>query len=398
MNILMVSPEYPPRNIGGGGVVYKNLSEQLNRKGHQINVIAGNFENKHWLGKIEMLSNKNLHLSFVPLLPYPSLKNTNLATYTLPTLSGLLFITKTLLRNKNSIIHLHGLCHPIIDAAAFMCIILRRKYILTCHGIPVNIRRFNPLAKVFFNLYVGTIERLIMKNAAVLTTVSNALKNKCISKRLTNKKMIIVPNGINAFARSSTPQVVKRIERQYSLDGKHVIFAIGRLSENKGFQHLVKAMSHVVSVMPNAVAVVAGTGPYKEQLVELIKSNDLKAHVKLVGWISEEDKIALYERSDLVVFPSVDEPFGVVLLEALEMHKPLIVFNTPSAREILDDEVALFIPVGNSEMLGRAIVNVISDSKLRQKLVINTTRISIDTWDTIATKYLSVYQNLISTS
>jgi glycogen(starch) synthase len=394
----MVSPEYPPRSIGGGGVVYKNLSEQLNRQGHRINVIAGNFENKNWLGKIEMLSNKNLHLSFVPLLPYPGLKNANLATYTLPTLSGLLFITKSLVKNKNSVVHLHGLCHPIIDVAAFMCLLLRRKYILTCHGIPVNIRRLNPLAKVFFSLYLGTIERLIVKNAAVLTTVSNALKNKCINKKLTNKKMIVVPNGVNAFTHSFTPQIVERIEAKYSLCGKHVIFAIGRLSENKGFQHLIEAMPHVVSVMPNAVAVIAGTGAYKEKLVELIKSNGLEAHVKLVGWVSEEDKLALYARSDMVVFPSVDEPFGIVLLEALEMNKPLIAFNTPSAKEILNDEVAIFIPVGNSDALAKAIVEVINDSKLRRKLVINTTKISITSWDKIVNKYIAVYQNLIPKS
>jgi glycosyltransferase involved in cell wall biosynthesis len=391
LKILLVSPEYPPRSIGGGGAVYKNLSGQLASKGHSVNVIAGNFDNKNPLGKIEV-SEDNGHLSFIPLLPHPNLKKANSASYTPPTLRGILFIVKALVRNKNNIVHLHGFCHPIIEVTAFTCIVFRKKYVITCHGIPINPQTFSLPAKIFFNLYLSIIERLIVKNAVALTTVSGSLKNECISRNLINKKMVVIPNGTDSSLANPQANIVIAIEEKYSLQGRPVIFALGRLSENKGFHFLIKAMHTVIASVPNAVAVIAGSGPYKTQLEELIQSEGLSGNVKLVGWVSENVKAALYELSEVVVFPSINEPFGMVMLEALKLHKPLISFNTDSAREVLSPESAMLVAVGDASALGNAIVQVLTDSELKSKLVANASKANVSSWDKVANQYLDVYQ------
>ena len=111
MNVLLISPEYPPRCIGGGGVVYQNLSEQLASKGHNVKVLAGNLENKGLVGKVESVEGK-VELNFVPLFPYPKFKKANSDSYTPPTILGFLFILKELVRNRTAVVHLHGFCHP----------------------------------------------------------------------------------------------------------------------------------------------------------------------------------------------------------------------------------------------------------------------------------------------
>jgi glycogen synthase len=391
VKVLLVSPEYPPRSIGGGGAVYKNLSEQLKRKGNSVNVIAGNFENKYVLGKIEV-SDDNVRLSFVPLLPHPKLKKANSASYTPPTLKGILFIVKELVRNKNNIVHLHGFCHPIIEVTAFACMALRKKYLITCHGIPINPQTFSFPAKVFFNLYLSTIEKLIVKKAVALTTVSSSLKNECINRNLINKKMLVIPNGTDSTLTNPKANNAIAVEEKYSLQGRNMIFALGRLSENKGFQFLIRAMHNVIASVPNSVAVIAGSGPYKMQLEELIQSEGLSGNVKLVGWVSEEVKAALYDLSEVVVFPSINEPFGMVMLEALKLHKPLISFNTESAREVLSAESAMLVSVGNASALGNAIVQVLTDSELKSQLVANASKAKVSSWDKVANQYLDVYQ------
>lgn len=393
MNVLLISPEYPPRCVGGGGVVYKNLSEQLASKGHSVKVLAGNLSNKNLVGSIESVEGK-VDLNFVPLLPYPKLKKANSASYTPPTLPGLLFILKELVRNRNAVVHLHGFCHPVIDMTALACMATQKKYILTCHGIPVNPSNFSAPARVLFNLYLSTIGRLVVKKASALTTVSNSLKNECTSKNLTNKKTIVIPNGADDTLLLSKVQTVSIIERKYNLEGKKVIFALGRLSENKGFQHLVKAMHTVLTQVPTAVALIAGSGPYRTELEKLIENEGLSANVKLIGWVSEEEKAALFQRSDVVVFPSVNEPFGIVLLEALKLHKPLIAFNTESAREILHNDCALLVPVGDESELGQAVVQVIVNPLLKNKLVANSSVVDSYSWEKIATQYLNVYQSV----
>ncbi|MCW3994703.1 MAG: glycosyltransferase family 4 protein [Candidatus Bathyarchaeota archaeon] len=387
----MISPEYPPVTIGGGGIVYKNLSLQLKSKGHSVNVLAGNHANKSFLGKIKNFSDSNVNVDFVPLIPFPNFKGTNSATYTPPTLGGFLHIMKQIIQRKDAVIHLHGFCHPLIDMTAFACVLLRKKYLLTCHGIPKNPAKSGFIAKTFFNLYLATIERSVVKKASALTTVSAQLKRECQSKRLTNKKMMVIHNGENVQLRHAPKSMLDLVEEKYGLRGKQVVFAVGRLSENKGFQFLIQAMQDVTSELSNAVAVIAGIGPYEAQLRQLIARKGLAKHVKLAGWVSEEEKAALYERSDIVVFPSMDEPFGIVILEAFRMRKPLIAFNTESAREIIQDESALLVPTGDANRLAEGIIRVLTNSELRSQLVANAEKVKVSSWDNITSQYLEAY-------
>jgi glycosyltransferase involved in cell wall biosynthesis len=392
MKILLISPEYPPLNIGGGGLVYKSLSNQLKTRGHSINVVAGNYTNRQLAGNVATVIDEDISVNFVPLFPL-NLKNANLKTYTPPTLGGFLFVLKQLIQRKNDVVHLHGFCHPLIDFSAFACMALRKKYVITCHGIP-KISSKTRLSTIILSVYLILVERMVVQKASALTTVSQSLKNECISKQLMNKKTLVIPNGANFSFKPAEPNVMQALEQAYSLNGKPVIFAIGRLSENKGFQYLIEAMQQVVLSVPDAITLIAGIGSYKESLQQLIDSKGLQTNVKLLGLISEEEKVALYKRADVVVFPSTNEPFGLVLLEASMMHKPIIGFDLKSTREIISDDGSLLVPVGDSQKLGQAIVEVITNPKLKSILESNSGKVKAQSWEKIANQYLNVYKKV----
>jgi glycogen synthase len=394
MRILLISPEYPPFNIGGGGVVFKNLSKELKNKGHSVNVVAGNHTNKSVDGKVSAVLDDNVPVSFVPLFPFFNLKSANLKTYTPPTTRGFFFIIKQLIQNRTAVIHLHGFCHPLIDLTAFTCLAMGKKYVLTCHGIPKFPSNTNKFTNSAFQLYLNLIERTVVQKASALTTVSSNLKNECVKKRLINKKTFVIPNGGNLSLKAADPIVLQAIEEKYSLKDKVVVFAIGRLSENKGFQYLIEAMQTVVSSVPNSVAIIAGSGSYKQQLEELIISKGLRDKVKLIGSISEEEKSALYVRSDLVVFPSTNEPFGMVLLEASMMHKPIIGFDIESTREVLPKDSCVLVSAGDSLKLGQAIIDVITDSTLKCTLEANSKKVKAHSWEKITNQYINVYNTV----
>ena len=362
-------------------------------KGHNIEVIAGSFTNKNLIGKVEPFLDEGVPVFFVPLLPYPKLRGVSMASYTLPTLSTISFMAKQLLQKKDVVIHLHGLSHPIIDIAAFTCIMLRRRYVVTCHGIPMAPAEANRLIGLIFRLYLATVEGTISKSASAVTFVSKMLMKECIARGITNRTMKVITNGFDQNLSNATAKSLDAIDEKYALRGKQVILAIGRLNHSKGVQHLIEAMGHVASKLPNTLAIIAGSGPYRDILEDLIFQCKLTGQVRLVGRISEEEKAALYKRSDVVVFPSLREPFGLVILEAFAMQKPVIAFNTESAREIIGDKTdGLLVSTGDSKKLAEAIVQVLTDSQLKNMLVENTGR-KIETfrWERIIREYETTY-------
>lgn len=393
MDILLVAPEYPPRHIGGGGIVYKNLARELKDKGHKVSVIAGNCHNKSVTGEVELAHDNGVPVNFLPLLPAPKSKSFNAETYTLPTGSALVFLIKELLRNNHDVIHLHGLCHPLVDAAALICILTGKKYMVTCHGIPKSPETGSPLQKILFKIYLSTLGKVLVKKAITTTTVSHSLLNECQKKGLTNKRMIVIHNGSNRDLESITPTPNETIDKKYSLEGKNVIFTVGRLTPVKGFQYLIEAMEAVSLTCSNAIAIIAGAGPYKDALNKLISERGLSSRVKLIGKISEQEKAAFYKRCDAVVFPSLHEPFGIVFLEAFAMHKPVIAFKAASALEIIEDKKdGLLVPLGNMQGLADAITLILTDKEFKLKMAENTgSKIAAFNWKKITDKYLAAY-------
>jgi glycogen synthase len=395
MKVLLVTPEFPPINIGGGGIVYENLAKQLKAEGHSVQVLAGNFSNKKIITSTEDVSDNQLKVSFISLSPFPKSKNFDASSYTFPTLSATLRIMKEVIQSKETVIHLHGFCHPMIDFSAFICMLSRKKYILTCHGIPKSPETLGFVAKHFFKIYISTVERTTVRKASALTTVSNSLMAECKTKNLDNPNSTVIPNGPNEALAKTKPIPIASLEEKYNLKNKNVIFAIGRITAVKGFQFLVDAMQRVVPKLPDTVAIIAGSGPNKATLTNSINEMGLSNNVKLVGWINEESKAALYERSQVVVFPSLYEPFGLVALEALAMHKPIVAFNTEASKEVIRKETGLLVPVGDSQEMANAIFKIVTDTEFRERLVANTTKGEIKGWKEITHQYLRVYEKVM---
>jgi glycosyltransferase involved in cell wall biosynthesis len=394
MNILLVCPEYPPRNIGGGGIVYKSIANELKKKGHKVRVIAGNLNCKQIVGQIELIYDQGVPVHFIPLILPPKFRNFDVRTYTPPTITGIAFLIKELIQSRKEVIHLHGLCHPLVDLAAFTCMLTRKKYVFTCHGIPKSPRTSGSFWRFILKSYLSIIEKIVIKRAAMVTTVSNSLLKECLEEKLTNKMMVVIINGVNTELQLVKPKPIGEFEKKYRLKGKRIVFAIGRLNQNKGFQHLINAMIDVTQRIPAAMAIIAGTGPYKERLQEQIYEKNLTKKVKLVGWISEEEKATFYKYCDTVVFPSLQEPFGLVILEALAMHKPVIAFNTETATQLLDNGFnSLLVPLADEKKLAATITRILEDKTLQEKIIANTyTKIRIFEWNKIIKKYINTYR------
>ncbi len=163
-----------------------------------------------------------------------------------------------------------------------------------------------------------------------IITVSYAMKEDLVSHGWKSDKIYVVWNGIDPSVYDPSKDQLRRspgTAEKYgiSADEKMILF-VGRLNWVKGIMNLVQAMPLVLREYPKAKLVILGTGDEENNIKHLIARLGLEKHVVCrYEFVSEHERILHYAASDLCVFPSLYEPFGIVSLEAMAMEKPIVV-------------------------------------------------------------------------
>ena len=125
-------------------------------------------------------------------------------------------------------------------------------------------------------------------------------------------------------------------DRFYNDESLGYLFYPSRLEELKRQNLLIEAMKFVKTPVK---ALIAGEGGQRERYERMIEEFDLKDRVKLIGSVSEEEKIVLYAKSLAVVFPPYDEDYGYVTLEAMLSKKPVVTCkDSGGVLEFVEDE------------------------------------------------------------
>ena len=342
--VLMIAPEYPPYNIGGGGVVVQNIARELSRKGYKVIVAAGYYKSKSLLEKPWIEKDDDVRIIWLPLVPTPK-KMPYLDTVMSPNIYSaiLLFkILKNVEKTRNCVVHLHGYGHLLIDYAALLLRAFRKPYIMTIHGIPKSpLYLGNRLLKYAFLLYTKLIGRKTVEGATRVTAISKAIAKEAIAYGAKPSRIVMIPNGINPSYTNNVKQDVFRKKYNIAHDEK-IILCVGRLHPRKGFQYVIAAMPHILREIPNVVLVIVGDGPYRRILETLAKRLRVERNIIFTGYVDEQTKKEAFADADVVIIPSLMEPFGLVALEAMAMKKPVIASNVDGLRELLEPFKELF--------------------------------------------------------
>ncbi|MES2984119.1 MAG: glycosyltransferase [Pseudomonadota bacterium] len=139
-----------------------------------------------------------------------------------------------------------------------------------------------------------------------------------------------------------------------------VIGSMGRFVMKKGFDTYLHALAIVKAQGVAFRAILGGEGERADALSAYIEHYSLESHVELRGWV--KDKNAFFEEIDLFVLPSLHEPFGIVLLEAMTHGVPVITSDAEGPREIVRHGVdAIVTPRGDAQALAEAIITMLDD-------------------------------------
>ena len=137
------------------------------------------------------------------------------------------------------------------------------------------------------------------------------------------------------------------------------LFAAGRFVPKKGFNHLIEAVGKLAALHPTIKLSITGDGPQRDHLAEQCRKLNLDKTVEFLGY--RNDVPDLIADSDLLIVPSVNEPFGNILLEGMAVGTPIVTTRSAGALELLNDNTARFANIASSDSLAEAISNVVSD-------------------------------------
>lgn len=183
------------------------------------------------------------------------------------------------------------------------------------------------------------------RRADAVITVSAALRDIALANGVAAHKAFAVPNAI------ATPEAAPA---RAPFKNPPIIGAFGRHVPKKGFQVLLDALAQLRSRGVDFRAVTGGDGELRETLMKHADDAGLGDVVSFPGWV--DDKAAFFADCDIFCIPSLHEPFGIIVLEALAAGAPLIVARSEGPSEILDGAAsALLVETGDPASLAAAI-------------------------------------------
>jgi len=264
---------------------------------------------------------------------------------------------------RESPVLIHG--HFAVDACLALPI---QKYlgvplIVTLHGYDVTRRDEHFRQTAPGRIYLRR-RRELWQQASLFVCVSEYIRNKAIEKGFPKEKLWVHRIGVNLNSfQFDLPQ-----PRQ-----QPVVLFVGRLVENKGCIHLIRAMVAVQLSRPDARLVIVGDGPLRAALEAEARSRlrlwtftGMQSHCEVRRWM---------QQASVLTMPSVEtasgdsEGLGMVMCEAQALGLPGIAFRGTGVEEALAyGESGLLVDSGDEHALAEAILQVLSDAALRSRL------------------------------
>jgi glycogen(starch) synthase len=211
-------------------------------------------------------------------------------------------------------------------------------------------------------------------------------------------RITVIPNGIDPIDMRPVEDL-SALRARFAQPEEQLVLLVGRLVYEKGFQLALEALAPIVKQRASVRFLVAGSGTHEDELKLQARRLGLTDHGEFLGWIGDDVLHSLYRIADLCVVPSLFEPFGLVALEAMASGCACIVADTGGLREVVPagERVGLRFNGGDADHLGVMIDRLLSDTQLRDRLVIEASEhvLRFD-WNDVAQRTLAVYREQVS--
>ncbi len=318
MKIVIVS-SYFGNVIGGALNFIIDLYTELESKGHSMTLVLDERYK-------ELFSERKFHIVW-----FSSAKITSYSF----SLSFLRIISKI----DADVIHLHGYLSFQTDFGALIANLRKIPVILTPHGSLLGYEYLydSSTSKLPYLIHDMISLKLPTKISKKIIATSQAEFRDC-------KKFGIPENKIELIPLSFNPSDILKSRKK--LIKKTRLLFVGRIVPLKNLDILLEAVKIVKKEIPEIEFTIVGEevsgrlhgdAGYKQKLVSLIDTLEIKKNVKFVGWKTDRELWNMYQNSDLFLFASTYENFGLPLLEAAHFGLPLVSTDVGVAKNLIDE-------------------------------------------------------------
>ena len=278
------------------------------------------------------------------------------------------------------LVHTHGYKADLYGyLAAWRC---HKPVVATCHnwvGGTAALGIYNHL------------DRMALKKFNALAAVSDAVAHRLLAFGVPTEKIKTIANGIDvkAFEHAQPLPLLKD-------EGSTVLGVVARLDLQKGFEYLLRAARELCQMFPRLKIVIAGEGPDRNAIEEMIEQYGLQSSVVLAG--QQSSMPAVYAAMDIFVLPSLNEGLPMTVLEAMAASKPVIATKVGAIPSVIkDSENGLLVAPKDSEGLRNAIASLLNDAERRRRLGERAHAwVSRNyTAETMALKYREMYEEVL---
>lgn len=318
-DLICVSPEKHKHK-------FINFCNELNKKGVKTNLITGN--------KFRFLS---------------------IARY----------INRYLKNNNITYLHTHLFKSDLL--AVMVKKIFNKKVFLisTKHGYQEKYLSNYPVnkKKIIYNAYY-LISKYLARNIDEHVTISQAMSDLYFNLKIIPRRIKYIYHGIDVAVPVSTND-----SKEFCIARPQLII-VGRVEEIKGHKYLFDAMPAIINKFPAIKLLIIGNGTQKEFLLSKSATLGIENNISFLGF--RENPYPYIAHSDIIVLPSLFEPFGLVYIEAFALKIPVIAFDVPASNEIIaDNETGLLVPLADSKILAEKIIHLLQNPQERNRIAKN---------------------------
>lgn len=377
---ILTSYFYPV--VGGAENVILNQAKEL-AKNNEVHVFTTNKKGDEIFQSEEIY--ENIHIHRVPvwfrykyyLAFYPR-------------------IISKLLKYDLDILHVNSMGFLQHDLAVLIKKLKDKniKLICTPHGIPMALGNYSFAEKILKKLYLP-IARFINKYYNYFIQVNPCSYKIFKEYGVPKDRLKLIPNGVdkNIFL-PAEKNLKDNLIKKYNLKGKTGITYLGRIQEYKGLDQIIKSLPKNKNVVFVAIGEDAGD---KGRLKKLAKELDLEKQAIFTGKVNEKEKSALLDISEIFIFPSRDEMFGIAMLEAMAKENAIISTKTFGGKYLIKKENGFLYDFEDVKDLRKKLNILIKNKKLRKEMQENNLKKAKNfTWEKINKKLIKLYKEVLN--
>jgi glycosyltransferase involved in cell wall biosynthesis len=238
----------------------------------------------------------------------------------------------------------------------------------------------------------GALDRFVLRRYPRVVAVSDEVRRRLLKAGVREQRIRMVRNGID-LRQFAAAEPSLRAE----FGAAPIVGLVGRLAWEKGVDLFLRAAAKLLPQFPQARFVVAGEGPDREKLQQLIADLAIGESVAMLG--RRDDMAGVYASLDVMVSASRQEGLPIAVLEAMASARAVVataVGDVPSI--VLDGKTGVLVPAGDVDALTAAIAGLLRDPERRARLGAAAREMVRDQYsaERMAAEYLKVYNEAIA--